>query len=110
MKKSSLILLLITSIFFIGCERKESKNCNENIEFKDAFMSSVSKIEEYTSGKGTRKDFDNSLKFLSKYVKVSFEDMMNYSNEYTNINVFKKDKENWLKWYEEQKCNYIKFQ
>jgi len=72
-------------------------------------MSKIAKVEEYTLGKGERKEFDNSLKFLSKYVKVSFEEMMNYANEYTNFDVFEKDKNSWLTWYEENRCNNIQF-
>jgi hypothetical protein len=53
------------------------------------------------------KAFKNSLKFLSKYVHVSFESTLNYANIYP-VDAFKKDKENWLKWYESNKCNNIK--
>lgn len=34
---------------------------------------------------------------------------MNYAYEYTTIDAFKKDKQIWLKWYEENKCNTIQF-
>ena len=113
MKKSILPLLLISALWTLSCLDSNKTNvktdCNENIEFKNSFMSKISKVEEYTSGKGERSDFDNSLKFLSKYVKVSHEELMNYANEYTNLDVFSIDKNNWLKWYEENKCNNIRF-
>ncbi|WP_294732520.1 hypothetical protein [uncultured Flavobacterium sp.] len=52
--------------------------------------------------------FDSSLKFISKYTHVSFNSMNNYARTYP-LGIFEKDKEGWLKWYEENKCNNIQF-
>ncbi|WP_298900675.1 hypothetical protein [uncultured Psychroserpens sp.] len=109
MKKSFLVLTLIISLICLQCKDRASSDCNENIEFKDVFMSKINSVEEYSLGKGDRKSFDESLEFLSKYVKVSFEEIMNYANEYTNIDAFKKDKSTWLEWYEKNKCDNIQF-
>lgn len=112
MKKSILLTICFISIVCLRCassDKVRANNCDENIGFKNVFMANISKVEEYVSGKGEREEFDNSLKFLSKYVKVSFEEMLNYSNEYTNIDVFNKDKNNWLNWYESNKCKNIQF-
>ena len=48
-------------------------------------------------------DNDLSLKFISKYAHVSFDSMANYARTYP-IGIFEKDKEGWIKWYNENKC------
>lgn len=101
-----LILYIISSFLFIQCSTLKP-NCVENNEFKIIFMSHINEVENYTLGKGERRKYDEGLKFLSKYVKISYEETMNYNNSYTNYNVFQKDKNNWLKWYEENKCKNI---
>ena len=77
------------------------------MSFKSIFISHIMNVENYTIGKGDRKTFDVGLDFLSKYTVVSYKEITNYSNQYTNFNTYKKDKDNWLKWYEENKCNNI---
>lgn len=107
------MLIIMFSILNSECSsiNKNAKlDCKENIEFKDAFMSNISNVENYTLGKEFDKNkFNDGIKFLSKYCHVSQEELMNYANEYTNSIVFYKDKEGWLKWYEENKCNNIQF-
>jgi hypothetical protein len=111
--KTKFIISSILLLLFIQCSTPKNKVissvCNENIEFKNIFMLNVTNVENYTTGKGDRKKFDESLVFLSKYVHISYEETMNYANEYTNYSVFKKDKDNWLQWYEENKCKNIQF-
>ena len=51
--------------------------------------------------------FKSSLKFLSQYVHVSYESTLNYAGTYP-VDAFRKDKQNWLKWYELAKCDSIK--
>ena len=50
--------------------------------------------------------FDSSLLFISKYSKVSYESMLNYARSYP-YDTYKNDRVNWLKWYDENKCNNI---
>lgn len=69
---------------------------------------SINSIELYVTGKGDRKAFKESLKFISKYVYVSYDKMLNYNNSYAQYEDFEKDKKEWIKWYETNKCNNIK--
>lgn len=103
MKKTLIILLPI----LISCTilSKNKTGCIENEKFKREFFNQIKYIENNIS---TRQDslFKNSLIFISNYTKVSFQHMMNYSRTYPT-GIFKKDKEIWMKWYEENKCNNI---
>lgn len=122
---------LIIFIFFVSCKTanknstKRTSDCNENIKFKTEFFKKIKIVEDYIETLSTTnfKDFEeyekvmtiekkniyeSSVKFISQYSHVSFESMANYARTYP-IGVFKKDKEVWLKWYEENKCNNIQF-
>lgn len=111
MKK--LVLLIIFSILNLQCsnlKKNTEKGCKESTEFKDAFILNINKVENYTLKKEfNKKEFNDGIEFLSKYCHVSEEELMNYANEYTNSIVFYKDKEGWLKWYDENKCRNIQF-
>ncbi|MGF1557202.1 hypothetical protein [Paucihalobacter sp.] len=48
----------------------------------------------------------DALKFISQYSHVSFESMWNYGNTYP-YGVYLSDRENWIKWYEKNKCHNI---
>jgi hypothetical protein len=113
MKNTVLIILIIFSILSSQCsslKKSPVNECKENIEFKDVFMSHIVNVENYTLQKEfDKKKFNEGINFLSKYCYISEEELMNYANEYTNSIVFYKDKEGWLKWYEENKCNNIQF-
>lgn len=113
MNKKILVVFIIFSILNSQCsslKKIEKKDCIENVEFKNTFMSHISNVENYTTQKEfDKKKFNDGIKFLSKYCYVSEEELMNYANEYTNSIVFYKDKEGWLKWYEENKCDNIQF-
>lgn len=116
-------IYLIISIIGIQCNTLKQDKCNENIEFKNVFMMHVNNIELFTlRDKNPQRDhsekanieegikskkFQEGLEFLEKYVNISYENIFNYSFEYRSIEVFKKDKANWLKWYEKNKCNNI---
>ena len=81
-------------------------DCIENLQFKKAFLRNIENVENLLM-KDQNQSFQNSLKFISKYAPVSLEDMLNYSHTYP-LESFKKDKEAWLKWYEDNKCKNIK--
>ncbi|MFH7000130.1 hypothetical protein ACHRVZ_19595 [Flavobacterium sp. FlaQc-57] len=113
MKKLVLLIMIIFSILNSQCsnlKKSTANGCKENIEFKDAFILNINKVENYTLQKEfNKKEFNDGIEFLSKYCHVSEEELMNYANEYTNSTVFYKDKEGWLKWYNENKCRNIQF-
>lgn len=113
MKNAVFIILVIFSMLSLQCSNLKNSpinECKENIEFKDVFMSHIANVENYTLQKEfDKRKFNDGIKVLSKYCHVSEEELMNYANEYTNSIVFYKDKEGWLKWYEENKCNNIQF-
>ncbi|MFH6990569.1 hypothetical protein ACHRVW_22760 [Flavobacterium collinsii] len=113
MKKIILIALIAFSIVNLQCsslKKNEQKDCIENFQFKNVFVSHITDVENYTLQKEfNKKKFNDGIEFLSKYCHVSEKELMNYANEYTNSIVFYKDKEGWLKWYEENKCNNIQF-
>lgn len=106
--KSILIPLVLSVIFSCSSTREypANSNCVENEEFKKCFFSNIDNIEKNIT-KAQDQSFKKSLIFLSKYVHVSFESTLNYANTYP-VDTFKKDKENWLEWYEKNKCNNIK--
>lgn len=95
--------------------------CNENLDFKKVFfekvqdveifitkqlqLKSIENIENYYT-KDRIDSFENSLSFISKYSKVSYESMVNYNRSYP-YGVYEEDKKNWLKWYDENKCSNI---
>lgn len=106
-------IFVIVTMLFISCvtsrDYKEvnKNNCNENVCFKEIFFKHINNVENQILTQDTD-DFDISLRFISKYTHVSFESMANYSNIYP-LGVFEKDKNDWLKWYDENKCNNIQF-
>jgi len=104
--------LSFISLLFLLCSCSLSKtsaqgNCNENKKFKEKFFLSVKRVEDYVTGKGDRKHFKKSLKFISKYAHVSYDKMLNYNSSYTRQEDFEKDKTEWLQWYELNKCNNL---
>lgn len=112
-KKSSIIYVKIIFLILVGCASSNKKNlaedktCNENLAFKKAYFENVQNIENLID-KEQNESFHKSLKFISKYTKVSFESMLNYAHTYP-YGVFEKDKVKWLKWYEENMCENIQF-
>jgi hypothetical protein len=105
----NILLTLVLALFF-SCSStrvvQTNGSCIENEKFKECFFSNIENIENNII-KNQDQSFKKSLKFLSKYVHVSFENTLNYANVYP-VDTFKKDKESWLKWYEENKCKNIK--
>jgi hypothetical protein len=98
--------------------------CKENTLFKKEFVRQIEIIDNFfqiltkpyinldefehavTEEKVTK--FESSLLFISKYTHVSFDSMANYNRSYP-YDIYKKDREGWVKWYEENKCNNIQF-
>lgn len=104
--KKIFCFLIILQMTLTNCSSKK-QICNENAVFKKALFENIDKVENYTLGKGHREDFDSGLQFLSKYVIISYDDMLNYNKSYTSYEAFLKDKAAWLKWYDEKKCSNI---
>jgi hypothetical protein len=119
----------ILSILCFSCSNINLKNtninCNENTSFKVEFFKNVKNVEDFIVMESTThfEDFEEyekliteekiytyklSLKFISKYAHVSYESMLNYATAYP-LEVYEKDKQGWLKWYEENKCSNIQF-
>jgi len=121
------IVLIILCFSCSTNKNIETQNslCNENLKFKIEFFKNIKIVEDYVKLESTtefnnldeyehimtdekRKNYEVSLKFISKYAYVSFESMANYDRGYP-IGVYKKDSQGWLKWYEENKCKNIQF-
>jgi hypothetical protein len=105
MKKTYLILIpFILSCSFLKMNKKNNE-CVENFKFKKEFFKNIAYIENNIL---IQQDstFRSSLIFISNYAQVSFHEMMNYSRTYP-IAMLAKDKKDWLKWYEENKCTNI---
>lgn len=103
MKKVLIILL----IFIMSCSTSSRKKttCTENKIFRNEFFDRISYIKKNIFSHQDS-SFKNSLIFISNYAPVSFYETMNYARIYPP-QAFKKDKKNWLEWYEENKCNNI---
>jgi hypothetical protein len=114
----------ILFLIFISCSsstvrKATDTTCNENLAFKKIFFENIKNVEVcmaktfdniedveefWTDERST--SFDKSLRFISNYSKVSFESMANYDGSYPS-GVYEKDKANWLKWYDVNKCRNI---
>lgn len=100
----SIFFLLVFFSCSLTKNTTTANDCIENKEFKEKFFTSIQKVEDYVLGKGNRKSFTSSLKFISKHTHVSYDKMLNYNNSYTRTEDFEIDKKNWLDWYEKNKC------
>lgn len=107
------LIFLVLSVFLsISCSSHKGstqKNCDENEVFKIKFFESIKKVEDDINGNGEPEDFEKGLDFIDNYTKVSYDKMLNYTNSYTTMKDFEKDKKIWLKWYEENKCSNLQF-
>ncbi len=84
--------------------------CNENLKFKTQFFDHIAVAEKYTNENITATahtvktaDFKEALAFLNKYTKVPAN-----ATDYKDLSAFRADKDQWLKWYEANKCNNLK--
>lgn len=107
MKK--IIIIVLISILNFNCSSVSNikNDCIENLAFKKDFFLNIENVENLLT-KNQNQSFHNSLRFISKYTKVSWESMLNYSGTYP-VGKYRKDKQVWLKWYEDNKCNNIQF-
>lgn len=106
-------------IIFISCtstNQMVSSPCDENTVFKEKFFDNVSIVENYTlqrtkgEAHGVKQaDFKKALKNISQFVEVSYEEILNYNFSYSAIEIFEKDKREWVKWYNANKCNNLKW-
>jgi len=107
MKKVYFTITLIVSMSCSSPKPTTTVICNENLIFKKAFFEEIDNVEKLiTTSQG--RSFRYSLLFISKYAKVSFDDMLNYNNLYP-LGSLEKDKKVWLNWYEKNKCSNIQF-
>ncbi len=109
--------LLFVCLFFTSCilANSSSANCNESRAFKRNFFYNISIVERHTLERKNgllrtvnNKVFLKSLTFISKYVKVSMDEILNYEIGYPSIVAFEADKVIWVKWYEANKCKNLK--
>lgn len=104
MKK--LLIFLFPLVLSSSCTSTIIKNsCHENEEFKNLFFSHIEYIESNISISQNEK-FRESVIFMSNYVPVSLNRILNYSRTYPT-GVFKNDKIKWIEWYQENKCKNI---
>ena len=103
-----MILMLCVSCSTLSKEKQiKTETCNENLKFKKVYFENIQNVENLIT-KEQNESFHKSLKFISKYSKVSFREMLNYAHVY-GYGTFERDKTEWLKWYEGNKCNNIQF-
>ena len=121
-----ILFLTVYSFLIFSCSSVPKgtlvkSKCNENLVFKKIFFEKIKNVDTYMIGETDIKNlndvenfftqervdlFDSSLLFISKYSKVSYESMLNYARSYP-YDTYKNDRVNWLKWYDENKCNNI---
>jgi hypothetical protein len=100
----SIILLII--FYCSSCKSgKNSRGCIENDKFKEEFFRRITIVEQNLP---LNQDslFRSSLIFLSNYAPVSFYETMNYARIYSP-QAFERDKNVWIKWYEDNKCKNL---
>ena len=103
------IISIFISVIFISCSTlkngKQSAGCIENDKFKKEFFARINLVEQNLS---LNQDslFRSSLIFISNYAPVSFYETMNYARVYPP-QAFEKDKQVWIKWYEDNKCKNV---
>jgi hypothetical protein len=96
-------------------KKEPSINCKENLKFKAKFMANIAIAEAYTLGQGINKasavndkQMSAALKFIARYALVSIKTDIIKGIAYPDATAFAAEKANWLKWYEDNKCNNLK--
>lgn len=114
MKYFYLISFVLTLQFCYA--QKQSKILNENLEFKEQFLRSINNVEAYTLNKKNQDSlkvdltlFKKSLTSISRFTEVDYTLLTNYEFRYPSYEAFKKEKEKWIKWYEENKKKNLKW-
>lgn len=108
-----LIYFLLFSVILIhnSCyDQKNIETLNENLEFETRFLECINNIEAYTLNKKNNDSvyinlilFKNCLDSISRFVKIDYTKLTNYDFRYVNYKAYYRDKERWLKWFEENK-------
>ncbi len=114
MKRIYLIIFIST---LQSCyAQKQSNLFTENLEFKKQFFSCISNIEAYTLNKKNQDSmqvdlplFKSSLTSISRFTEVNYTLLANYYFMYPNYEIFRSEKEKWIKWYEENKYKNLKW-
>jgi len=116
MKSIYLVVLLFTFSLQSSYSQNQNIVLNENLEFKEHFFRCISNIEAYTLRKKNQDSllvdlalFKNSLLMISKFTEVDYTLLTNYEFRYPNDELFYKEKEKWINWYEENKHNNLKW-
>lgn len=99
------IIILIPFSLFFSCVISKKNNCTENKKFEIEYFKKINYVETHMFSHQDS-TFRNSLIFISNYAPVSFYETMNYARIYPP-QALEKDKREWLKWYEENKCTNI---
>ena len=105
------VMVLVAFLFSIGCQTSrmvETGRCRENEKFRKRFFASIKQVENYMDGKGEKKAFQSSIRFISKYTHVSSDKMLNYNGSYATYENYQQDKQNWINWYQGNRCNDIR--
>jgi hypothetical protein len=94
---------------------KVEAKCNENAAFKDQFFSDITVVEKYmlekdegTTGTVTYDQFFDAIRFIAKRAPTSVKPNKKTHATYADSKAFRSDKDKWLEWYENNKCNGLK--
>lgn len=124
-----LVYFFMLVLFFSCSTINKASHCKENISFKKDFFSSIDIIEEFTRKRidsselnipklnvidfpnfkklKNKREYTEAIYFLNDYVTIS-DSILNYFFEYSDLDMFYRDKKNWLNWYEENRCKKLK--
>ncbi|SRR5258706_15929803 len=115
MKMLKFLFLILLYASCSSTKHLRVTDCNENMTFKKAFFYNISIAEKYTLEHTKPIEhtietnyFLKSLNFISKYTNVSMDKVSNYQIGYPTFEVFEIDKKEWIKWYNDNKCNNLK--
>jgi len=102
-----LLIISLVSLLIFSCKSNSllKNDCDENLNFKELFFYHIENIDKSITISQDLK-FRESVIFISNYAPVSVNSIMNYSRTYPFV-VYKRDREQWIKWYEENKCKNI---
>jgi hypothetical protein len=81
--------------------------CRENKKFKEVFFYHIEYVDNHISSVQDS-TFRKSIIFLSNYVPISTNRIMNYARIYP-ISIYEKDRAKLIEWYELNKCTNIQF-
>ena len=116
----NLLTVFIATILLTNCSPYRRlgipEPCNENLIFKKEFFYNIWVIQKYTI-EGSRyfvyenristKQFLDSYNYLFDQTGIKPGDVFNYDTSYEDYKSFEIDKKKWLKWYDNNRCNYL---